>query len=360
VVQRAVLDDPVLRGRVSHFLMFGTPSGGLSKAVIGSRLKNQAKDMSLGSTFIASLREEWSKAFSVTTPFHFRTVAGDRDAFVPASSSLDPFPPLSQDVVPGDHLSIVRPVSADSYSYQVLKKMVSPGPFVRSSVESARLAVEHLEFTEAIDTLLPNFEGLDDNAIVTLSLALESVGRREDALATLERWRGAHPECNLDARGALAGRLKRRWLTSRQKSDYDESIHLYTSALEDAEAIGDHSQAHYHAINIAYLLLEGSAIGSALTTDIALTAERALGHAQQCLPDRWALATSGEAYLILGDTEKALASYGAASHAAKTMREKDSMALQAISVASRLCSDAENNRLRELLNFPTTSLQKNG
>ena len=224
VVQRAILDSEELRQRLAHVVLYGTPSAGVSKAAVGARLKPQARDMRVGSEFIARLRTEWQERIAERPPFSFTVVAGETDAFVPASSSIAPFPLMQQAVVPGNHLEIVRPDSTHHLSYELLYKTLTRSRAACSAVESARLAVEHKQFDRAIELLMPGADGLDANAIVTLSLALESVGRKVEAMDVIERWNNAGDKRVLDPIGVLAGRLKRRWLVSRQRRDFDRAL----------------------------------------------------------------------------------------------------------------------------------------
>src|SRR5262245_36980787 len=92
ILQRSLLDVPQLADRTSHVLLYGTPSGGLSKAGPFSFLKRQVRDMAENSPFIQSLRAGWKSTLENNAPFRFTTVAGSQDEFVPSASSLDPFP----------------------------------------------------------------------------------------------------------------------------------------------------------------------------------------------------------------------------------------------------------------------------
>jgi pimeloyl-ACP methyl ester carboxylesterase len=80
-VQRAVLNSGDPRARVQHVILFGTPSGGLTKARLVWRLKRQLRDMAKGGAFITKLREDWSAQFGSTMPFQFTAVAGENDEF---------------------------------------------------------------------------------------------------------------------------------------------------------------------------------------------------------------------------------------------------------------------------------------
>ena len=102
VIQRAILDNVALKNRFSHVFLFGTPSAGLAKARLFARLKRQVSDMAADGPFITSLRREWMEQFAQGMGFELYVVAGDMDEFVPASSSLAPFPYCVQAVVPGN------------------------------------------------------------------------------------------------------------------------------------------------------------------------------------------------------------------------------------------------------------------
>jgi len=111
VVQRALLKDPQLRDRLTHVFLFGTPSRGLAKAWFGALFKSQLWDMAAGGSFITALRADWDRTFKNGTKFFFRAIGGERDDFVPAKSSIEPFPDGVRGVVPGNHVEIVKPES---------------------------------------------------------------------------------------------------------------------------------------------------------------------------------------------------------------------------------------------------------
>lgn len=339
VVQRSILDSEELRQRLTHVVLYGTPSAGVSKAALGARLKAQARDMMAGSPFISQLRSEWQERIGNNPHFSFTSVAGETDSFIPPSSSIDPFPLIQQAVVPGNHLEIVNPDSTDHLSYEILYKTLTRSRGVRSVAESARLAVEHNEFERAIELLMPGANGLDANAIVTLSLALESVDRKADAMDVIERWNNANSSHSLDAMGVLAGRLKRRWLISRQQHDFDRALELYSNGFEHAEALADHSQAYYHGINVAYLRLAAGPADGPVPSKVEEIARRTLVHIKASHKSVWSFATEGEARLLLGELEVALDAYQMARRMAKTLRECDSIRMQAVAVATRVYGD---------------------
>jgi tetratricopeptide (TPR) repeat protein len=258
-------------------------------------------------------------------------VAGDRDEFVPASSSLTPFGQQTHAVVPGNHTQIVSPADDNSLSYKLMAAILEGGD-ASGFADAAAIAVELGEFQKAISTLLPHADELDDQHVVLLSLALESVGRSEEALDMLE----SRDDDGTDAVGVLAGRLKRRWMTEGRAADGARSLELYGGALSAALGNSDSQQAFYHAINAAFLTWaydqdqEGA----------KALAQTALDQANTEPDAPWAAATAGEAHLYLGDTDKALEDYRRAVARGHGPRELQSMHQQA-AWAARLVDDTD-------------------
>jgi pimeloyl-ACP methyl ester carboxylesterase len=298
LVQRALLSNDSLRKRVSHVVLFGTPSNGLEKASPFHFWKRQIRDMAIHSPFITKLRSDWTTTIDPKPTFTFVTVAGDRDEFVPR---IEPFPESCRRVAYGNHLEIVKPPDADHLGYKIALKALTGKGTVGGALDSARLAVESRRFQEAVDTLWPNRAELDDKSLVTLALALESVGRQADAIDILLK---ANPR-GTDPLGVLAGRLKRRWLVERKRSDAEQALSLYGRALVQAETKREAAQAYYHAINCAFMELAYGSDAAACRT----YAERALKHCAQAPDDVWRRATEGEANLYLGNTAAAAAAY---------------------------------------------------
>jgi tetratricopeptide (TPR) repeat protein len=184
------------------------------------------------------------------------------------------------------------------------------------------------EFYRAIKTLQDHLESLDERGLVQLALALESVGRRDDAIKALEKSR---PDFT-DAMGVLAGRLKRRWLVERRLDDAERACQLYQQGFELSEKAGRHGQAFYHGINVAFMQLAYRNQESAAQE----TAKKVLEHCQAAKADKWRHATEGEAHLLLGKIDEAMTSYQAAVDSKPSPRQLDSMFQQAVRVASLL------------------------
>src|SRR5262249_19541734 len=155
---------------------------------------------------------------------------------------------------------------------------------------------------KAIDQWLPRKSELDDRTTVTLALALDSKGRRDEAIQLLRD----HQRAGTDILGVLAGRLKRRWLVERRRADADSALELYGKAYgESTKSLPpNHDQAYYHGINVAFMEL---AYGGDYQAARAMAA-KVLDHcAQAAKPDErmWRLATEGDALIILGRNEEA-------------------------------------------------------
>jgi tetratricopeptide (TPR) repeat protein len=331
-VQRALLDDVDFRARIRNVILFGTPSGGLTKARLFWRLKRQLRDMATGGRFVSKLREDWSTQFGSNTPFQFTAVAGENDEFVPYESSLAPFNESVHAIVAGNHLEIIRPQERNHRGVQLVVNRLSGGIAQIGPWDSARLAVEAMEFRKAVDLLEPHKDQLDSAAAVQLAIALEKCGRQKDAIDLL-RSRG---EPATDVMGTLAGRLKRRWLRERREDDATRAMELYNEAHKLSEQ-SDHAQAYYHAINIAFmnLVLKGSLAAA------QAWARRALEHCSAAArtetnPDAWRLATEAEANLLIGNFREAIELYCDAIATQPDPWQIESMYMQALETVRQL------------------------
>lgn len=145
VVQRAMLDCEVTRRKTSHLFLFGTPSNGLVKAAIGMKItgKRQVRDMAVGGQFITRLRRDWEEKLGFDNfPFHFQSVSGDQDEFVPATSAHGNFPRAHCQSIPGGHLEIVKPASPDHLAVRIVAKGLRER---RSSAEVAPQSADEID-----------------------------------------------------------------------------------------------------------------------------------------------------------------------------------------------------------------------
>lgn len=308
VVQRALVDQPEFGQRVQFVLLFGTPSNGLIKAVPGRVAKQQLDDMAVGSSFLTALRKRWAERYRGGFPFYFRTAAGETDQFVPPNSSHDAFPLDVREVVPGNHLSMVKPDSASSPSVQLVVKAICQKAAV---VDSAARALEMGRFQDAIRELEPNKDKLDQGGLVRLALALEKTGRQEDAVRLLEE----RAKDLTDVMGTLAGRYKRRWLNNSQQADGNRAYELYRRAYDLAVGKGEAAQAFYQGINVAFLenvFRKDSAAAQHMAHEVLRHCESAKAREPSGNPDIWRIATEAEARLVLGEFRAALARYAEA------------------------------------------------
>src|SRR5258708_899372 len=299
VVRRALLQSHELRKRTTHVFLFGTPSAGLKKASAFTWVKQQINNMNASGEFIARLRSDWKRLkLDVAPPFKFFATAGESDQFVPPESSLGPFPQAVRRVIPGNHSSQIHVDSAQAPAVKLLIEGFTEGAALAGPRNAARVAVEAAELQDSIHRLWPGRKKLDDGGATQLAIALDRVGRRDDAIAVL---RDRTPQ-GTDVLGVLAGRLKRRWLLTRDADDFKSALDLYQRGYDEATAKNppDHDQAHYHGINLAYFALAGSKKDMPAARDMAT---KVLVHAQAATDaqqEHWRLASEADALMILG------------------------------------------------------------
>lgn len=288
IVQRGLLDEESLVERVTHVVVFGTPSNGIRKASWIAFWKRSIRNMAAGGDFIKKLRAEWSARFPGDPSFLFLTVAGTKDQFVPPTSSLDPFPKKTHRVVDGNHLDIVKP---------------------RRGSTSVRLLVDALSTEPGGDVTAvsppPEPRALPaaptEQQVVKRALELDHADRRREAVKLLEQ----HVDQGTDVMGTLGGRYKRIWLENEDISYAERAHRLYTRALRIARKNNDSGQIYYHAINVAFLeLVAFERAGTA--KQHAKEALEHVGRSEECV---WSLTTLAEANLYLGDIDRALDQY---------------------------------------------------
>jgi pimeloyl-ACP methyl ester carboxylesterase len=332
IIQKALVQDPQLAKRVSHVLLYGTPSGGLSKANSIFFWKRQLKNMAADSSFITDLRADWKRLYGADAPFKLLVVAGASDQFVPPASSLEPFDPKVQRVVMGDHLSMVKPndISAPTIALAAaaLSAESTPAPDTASEL---RLAAERpmAGVTDLIEKAETSQGEMSAKMIVDAALALEKAGKRPDAIALLER----HQEQDTDIKATYGGRLKRIWLETNQNEYAERALAQYEGALKSAN---DPEQIYYYAINIAFMKFVYS-------DDVAAAQSMATLALQYAAPsgnDVWKTATVAEANLYFGRIEESLKEYRKLLTLGAEIWKLQSASLQAGRIAAKL-----NNRV---------------
>ena len=188
-------------------------------------------------------------------------------------------------------------------------------------VDGARIAVELGHFQNAIDTLMPKAGLIDSDALASLSLALEGVGRSDDAISVLvQHFKGG--TSSTDAQGILAGRLKRKWLVGRpQQGDLDRAKELYSDALKRSEA----KETTLRPIitpstSPSWTSFPHRPIPTCQSLCDEM-ARRAQSHCSQASQTQWRFATEAEASLMLGDLDGAEALYRRAAALTGSPRE---------------------------------------
>jgi tetratricopeptide (TPR) repeat protein len=342
VVQQALVSYEDLRNRTSHVVLFGTPSGGLTKARFASFWKRQIQNMEADGPFIKALREKWtSLKLDSAPPFAFVAVAGETDQFVPPDSSLKQFPQSQGDVIPGNHLTMLDADSAEAPCVQIILQVLCQNAAPHGARSAAKVSIETGEFADIIRRLWPNRASnpdqlptsLDDYGAIQLAIALEETGDSPAALGVLK----SHKPKGTDVLGVLAGRLKRRWWLTSNADDLEDARKLYQKAYDQSVAKDppDYDQAYYHGINLAYL-----AVAAERDFDTARPmASKALEHVAQASDPglkHWRLATEGDALMILGRSDEAIAKHQEAAAQELKPWESSSMEEQALRVAD-LC-----------------------
>ena len=293
VVQRALVDDPVLAKRTDKVVLFGTPSAGLRKASWIAFWKRQLRNMAAGSEFITGLRRDWDARFRTETGFDLSVVAGESDQFVPPDSSLAPFPRQVQHVVPGDHFSMVRAADANSPSVRLLKSTLSDAPVAQELSAQLALAAE-VPDANALALIKGSGDEMSQQEVVRAALALEQNGKRGEAMALLQRYQ----ELGTDVQGTLAGRIKRLWIVNEDEDFARHALALYQRAVGVARKMGDRDQIYYHSINVAFLEL----VAFHRTEQARVMAELALENASLSEASAWSVATQAEGLSVPGTT----------------------------------------------------------
>ena len=348
VVQRALVDDTNLANRTEKVVLFGTPSAGLRKASWLFFWKRQLRNMANGSEFITALRQDWAALFEPEPRFDLRVVAGEQDQFVPPRSSLGPFHRQFHSVVPGNHLSMVRAEDTDSPSVKLLMSVLSNAPVADDTTAPLALAAE-IPNPTASALIEAHGDELSQQDVVRAALALEQNGKRDEAMALLQRYQ----TLGTDVQGTLAGCVKLMWIENEDLGFAQHALALYQGALDVARKMGDASQIYYHSINVAFLefvafdRVEKSQKMAKLALETASLAEE----------NAWSVATQAEANLYLGNRDLALDLYRRMLALEAEPWKYASTALQAGQIASKLKDSQLAVRLEEI--FTPTVRQAN-
>lgn len=319
VLQRALADDGNLRKRVSHVVLFATPSAGITPPSAFKAWKRYVREMEPTSAFMSDLRTRWKPG---SEPAAF-AIAASNDSFVVGESALAAATPGQQAVAPATHLELVDPKTPQDVAVRVLVNHLIGQAEPAGSHNGARVALALRDFARVVEDLAPHKADLDFDDRFVLAAAYEGIGHIDDALGVLD-------DHGMDALGILAGRRKRRWLAGADAADAEAALALYRRGHEAFGSGSESPLAVYHAMNVALLSL-------AYKQDVPTCrsyASLALHHAMSAPSnDRWRYFAEGCAHLMLGADEVALVRYRQALGFGPSPRETESMLEQASQIS---------------------------
>lgn len=323
-VQKAILEmDTKTFDKVSHVLLFGTPSAGLKKATWFQFWNRQIRDLSSDSDFVKELRKDWKERFNDEYFFRFRTVAGSKDEFVPVSSSLNPFNEKYHDVIEGNHVTMIKTLNdkdTNNQCYQIiLNNLINESYTVSAGTDEER-NILFGNYNAIISKYLVNSQSISLVALSDLVFALECTGRTNEAIQVLK----THPKANNDSDtlGIIGGRHKRNYILNGLESDLDNAIEYYSRGLILSNQNNDKKQQYYHAINLAFL----SIFGHRKIDEMQKYASLAIANCDMQSKNMWELATIAEANLYLGNSNLAETYYKKTAEVAGTdIRAKQSI-----------------------------------
>ena len=254
VAQRAILDlNRDQKDRISHLLLFATPSNGITNNAIKTLWKNKIYELVSGQRFILSLRKRWKETFNGTYPFTFKAITATKDDFVTADSSLKPFHKEHWVTVAGNHFTVVKVDNRENDAYQLILNTLTNNTFFNQYTNAKEINLVLGEYDAIIRDLEPKLKDLDEHGLETLIHALEGMGRSKDAEHILK----THPVAQNDADmlQLLGDLYKRRYLDNSKSEDGTAAFNCYTKALKLAEQSGQTEQICKNAIDLAFLNL---------------------------------------------------------------------------------------------------------
>jgi pimeloyl-ACP methyl ester carboxylesterase len=327
IIQHAIITNNIIREKAKNIIMFGTPSNGLKKSRPFGWFKKQVGDMREDSKFIKSLRSEWDKEFKEKADFNLWVCAGDRDEFVPSSSSLGPFNDSQTYVVNGNHLEMVKPQDIKSMTVRFIKDKILGNVPNDSPLNEGAVLSELGKFEKAISKFKGRESGLDEASLVSYALALEAMGNTDKAIEILLKYNNN----KTDALGVLGGRFKRMWINEGIKEYAENAYKMYSMAYKLSKGENNKEQMYYHLINKSFL----ECLYYNESAAFKKSASEALKICNKLKPGKWESATIGEAYLYL-EPQKSLESYCEALKYQPSPREITSMYRQAEIICEKL------------------------
>ncbi len=320
VAQKAILAlDKENRNRISHLILFGTPSNGISPEVLTKQWNKKYSEMSSEGNFIKSLRHEWDQTFNDKYPFKLKVAASTEDEYVSIESCHKPFGNTYREFVDDKHLLMVKPKDEKDDAYQLILKTLTGSKFFNQYSNKEEINLTLGKYDTVVNELLPRKDDLDKRGLTQLIFALEGLERNEEVYNILN----THPlaQNNTDLMGIIGGRHKRDYLKTYSYKSSQLSRDYYSKALSISIENDVQSQIYYHSINLAFLsIVTDPETGRA---EMKKFAKQALEAAEKC-DDAWKYATIAEANMYLGNLDIAKEHYIKASEGIG-IREKVSM-----------------------------------
>lgn len=254
VTQRSILNlNAEHRERLSHVILFGTPSNGITHNVFKKLWKNKIGELVQGGPFINELREDWLNEFSDNYPFTFKTVAATRDDYVSKESALEPFKKEHWENIGGNHTTMVNIKSKDSDGYELILNTLTDNPFFNKYTNAEEINIALGEYDEVVRKLRPAIDYLNSNGLEKLIYAMECFGLRDEAIDILESHELAQNDGNMLF--LLGGLLKNEFLNNTKEENGWAAYSCFKKALRIAKKQNDIEQIYLNAINLAFLNL---------------------------------------------------------------------------------------------------------
>lgn len=321
VAQKAILSlDQDNRNRISHLIMFGTPSNGIAPEILDKQWNKKYNELSSAGDYIKSLRKEWNDTFNGTYPFKLKVAASTEDEYVSLESCHKPFNKNYREFVEKKHLYMVKPKSDKDSTYALILDTLTGSKFFEDYNNKEEINLILGKYDDVVEKLLPNKDDLGKTGLTQLIFALEGLERKDEIYDLLNN----HPlaKRNTDLMGIIGGRHKRDYLKSDSFKSSELSREYYSKALNISVDNEDHSQIYYHAINLAFLsIVTDPATGK---SEMKKYANQALEATTHCDDDLWKFATVAEANMYLQNFDIAKEFYIKASKDIP-IREKVSM-----------------------------------
>jgi len=322
VAQKAILDlDSEQQNRISHLILFGTPSNGIDANLLEKNWNKKYNELSSTGTFISDLRNSWNESFGTSLPFNLKVAAATNDDYVSLDSCFKGFDENLCEVISGKHLTMVKSDTKENDAYHLILNTLTDNDFSNIYTNKEEVNITLGKYDAVIKQLYPKLKenDLNEMKLKQLIFALEGLDRKEEAMTILKEQIDVVKNKS-DFMGMLGGRYKRAFLASDSSKDSDAALDFYSQGLKLAEEADSQGQIYYHAINLAFLsiVVEGD------EDQMMVYANQAIEAAEKSRKNFWQISTLAEANIYVGDYEKAMELYTTAAPMAG-VREKISM-----------------------------------